>query len=353
MLEPQFIQASLPLFESGEVEVLEWSFDTVLSLEGEPEWLRTLLETYSESQQLLAHGVYYSMFDAHWGKRQEDWLKKLKSETTKYNYKHITEHFGFMSSHDAHRGAPLPVPLNKATLNIGVDRLRRLQDCVEIPVGIENLALSFSKKDVSEQGEFIAELINSINGFVLLDLHNIYCQAQNFNCEMMEIIDCYPLNNVKEIHISGGSWEIGPFDKKQIRRDTHDGNVPIEIFRILPEVLAKCMNVEQVIFERLGNTFNSTQDILDFRGDFQRIKSCVQNCKQTHESIVWQKNSRLENNPISDEILFTEQQLLRSYLTQNIDIEGLRQMKFKNWDTSKWDLNMIATGMDIAKKWNE
>lgn len=46
--------------------------------------------------------------------------------------------------------------------------------------------------------------------FIILDLHNLYCQIHNFNIPFEEILTGYPLNKVREIHISGGSWEDAP-----------------------------------------------------------------------------------------------------------------------------------------------
>jgi len=173
MTEPAFLEASFPLFAEGEIEILEWSFDTIQSIENEPIWLNDLLATYSNENKLIGHGVYYSLFDAHWGERQEIWINKIKKEVEKYKYNHISEHFGFMSSENYHKGVPLPIPLSDDTLNIGIDRLKRLQDAVNLPVGIENLAFSFSKKDVLEQGIFIEKMLDSVNGFLVLDLWNL------------------------------------------------------------------------------------------------------------------------------------------------------------------------------------
>src|SRR5438128_440545 len=127
MHEPEFLQASLPLFENSEVDAIEWSFDTIRYEMYKPEWLHQLLQDDSKNKRVIGHGVRFSLCDAKWSDRQTVWLNGLKKEIKKYNYSHITEHFGFMSSTDFHKGAPMPVPLNKTTLQIGIDRLQRIQ----------------------------------------------------------------------------------------------------------------------------------------------------------------------------------------------------------------------------------
>jgi uncharacterized protein len=172
MAEADFLSAVLPLLQNQFVEVLEWSFDTLDTSE-EPEWLSSLLNFYSENNRLIGHGVYYSLFDARWTERQEIWLEKLKQEVRQRKYNHLTEHFGFMNTENFHQGVPLPVSLNSRTLEIGKDRLYRLQEAVDIPVGIENLAFSFSVDDVKEQGEFLNRLVEDTHGFLILD-YTIY-----------------------------------------------------------------------------------------------------------------------------------------------------------------------------------
>ena len=122
MPEIDFLKASLPLFQNEQIDVVEWSFDTIIKENSEPEWLSGLLNEFGNENKLIGHGVYYSLFDSKWSHRQELWLEKIKKEISKRKYKHISEHFGFMSSPDYHAGFPLPVALNDTTLKIGIDR---------------------------------------------------------------------------------------------------------------------------------------------------------------------------------------------------------------------------------------
>ena len=119
--------------------------------------------------------------------------------------------------------------------------------------------------------EIRVQLPALIAGFLLLDLHNLYCQTINFDRTLDELLATYPLHRVRELHLSGGSWSGAA---KAIRRDTHDGPVPPELFDWLPRVIARCPNVEAVILERLGGTF-STADDEPFRADYRRLKEVV------------------------------------------------------------------------------
>ncbi|MDN3693533.1 DUF692 family protein [Chryseobacterium tructae] len=353
MAEAEFVSAILPLLQSNSVEVLEWSFDTVYHTK-EPDWLNDLLNYYSENNRLIGHGVYYSLFDALWSERQEIWLRKLKEEFHKRNYSHITEHFGFMNTENFHQGVPLPVSLHPKTLELGKDRLCRLQDAVQVPVGIENLAFSFSLDDVMEQGIFLDKLTEGTNGFLILDLHNIYCQSCNFEVGMEDIIKLYPLDKIKEIHLSGGSWQESVYGKKPVRRDTHDDIIPEEILSILPSVLSQCKDLEYVIIERLGHTIGTEEKRNGFLDDFRKVKMII-------GSIDWQiqhrdswikKEVKISKKPLEDRGLYEEQTLLTKLLFDHTAVESIKNQEFQYFKTRNWDSEMILTAQNIIKKWN-
>lgn len=352
MAEADFVSAVLPLLESNEIDVLEWSFDTFYDAD-EPQWLTDLLNFYSENKRLLGHGVYYSLFDAKWTERQDHWLQQLKIETEKRNYNHITEHFGFMNTENFHQGVPLPVPLHSEILKIGKDRLLRLQEVVEVPIGIENLAFSFSADDVKEQGEFLFRLIEDIDGFLILDLHNLYCQASNFNMDIIELVNLYPLEKVKEIHLSGGSWENSMYTKnKYIRRDTHDDVIPQELFTVLPDVIERCHYLQYIIMERLGYTIQSESDKSGFLTDFKKVRQIILNSKQKKPLHQWKKKDMVLTAPLENLLLLDDQKSLNKLLFDSEDPEMIRNYNFNYFKMKNWDLEMIHTATQIVKKWN-
>ena len=277
MLETDYRQAALPLFEEGAVDVLEWSFDMVWGDQRIPDWADGLLDFYGGQNRLLGHGVSYSAFSGKWHHRQEQWIESLRKECDRRPYLHLSEHFGFMTAGSFHRSASLPVPRTAETRRIGRERMVRLHDACHVPVGLENLAFAFGRRDVEEQGRFLDEILEAVDGFLVLDLHNIHCQSCNFGVPALELIRRYPLERAWELHISGGSWSESAAEPERglIRRDTHDGAVPEAVFEMLPDVLALCPNVRAVIFERLGGTFHAAAEREQFARDFRRIHSIL------------------------------------------------------------------------------
>jgi uncharacterized protein (UPF0276 family) len=272
-----FRQAAYPLFEAGEVEILEWSFDVGWGPAGVPAWVRLLIDAYAESDRLLGHGVTLSLFSGAWQPRQEQWLARLEGECRERSYRHVSEHFGFMTAGGFEDGAPLPVPMTPSVLALGRERLLRLADVTGRPVGLENLAFAFGLDDVRGQGELLGGLLDQVDGFLVLDLHNLYCQAANFGQEPERLLESYPLDRVRELHVSGGSWSTPSVPgAAAVRRDTHDGAVPEEVFALADLALARCGRVEAVILERLDGTLGDPAEAEQLRRDYRRLAALVQ-----------------------------------------------------------------------------
>lgn len=286
MVEQDFLAAAYPLFEAGEVDVLEFSMDMGWTPESRPAWAQELLEFFSEQNRLLGHGVLYSPCSAKPGKLHKEWLSRLQAVVKTLQFQHVSEHFGVATGGGYLDTAPMPVPLTDAAVQSTTANMQRLKDVAGVRVGLENLALAFGRRDVLEQGKFLQKVLSTIDGFILLDLHNLFCQMYNFQLSADEILDLYPLELVREIHVAGGSFSRSQFTSKTIRRDTHDGVVPEEVFEFLPLALRRCPNVEYVIFERLGNTMPDDDDKEQMRLDYRRAKDIVEHAYDDKESIV-------------------------------------------------------------------
>ncbi len=268
-----FQQAAQPLFDAGLVEVLEWSFDISWGTKALPQWVLERLEQFSEQHQLLGHGVSYSLLSAR--HESSHWLACLEAECKQYHYQHISEHFGWSATRTFGDSAPLPMPFLPEVLKVGCDRIQKLADIAQVPMGLENLAFAFSLQDVRDQGPFLEQLLKPVDGFLLLDLHNLYCQLCNFQISAADLLNLYPLELVQELHLSGGSWSEGIAGK--IRRDTHDQAIPEPVFELLTLVLARCPNLKAVIIERLGDTLTSVSEHHQFRQDFIRVRDILAN----------------------------------------------------------------------------
>ncbi|RYY55266.1 MAG: DUF692 family protein [Chitinophagaceae bacterium] len=359
-LDTDILTASLPLLEQSKVEGIEWSFDTLFGSTVIPEWFRELLLTYSRAGRLVGHGVFFSLFTGRWLHGQQQWLDQLRKIATEFPFDHVTEHFGFMTGRDFHQGAPINIPFTGSTLAIGRDRLKRIQDAAGCAVGLENLAFAYSLDEVKRHGDFLQQLLLPVNGFIILDLHNLYCQLHNFNMDFEDLIELYPLDKVREIHISGGSFEDSILKPvRSIRRDTHDDRVPEAVFQLLEQTIPRCPNLRYVVLEQLGTALNSAGSKSGFREDFDRMDRIVKSLPATSNptDIFLPHKNGLPFSIAEDEVLYQQQRQLSEILETSTDgTEALARLRKSAlagtaWDFENWDPYMLETAVGIARKW--
>ena len=360
-LDTDILSASLPLFQESRVGAIEWSFDTLHGIKQVPSWFTELLSAFSNEGKLIGHGVYFSIFSGKWSLEQENWLSELKDLSSKFQFDHITEHFGFMTGASFHHGAPLSIPHSKIALDIGRDRLSRIYDACQCPVGLENLAFSYTLDEVKKHGEFLEELISPVNGFIILDLHNLYCQMHNFSIDFEDIIKLYPLNRVRELHISGGSWEDSLLTGMKVRRDTHDHAVPQEVFDMLVQTLGKCPGLKYVVLEQLGDALRDNTSKTAFRNDFLKMEKIIHQANKTR--IIAPLNSFLPPSKLSPGIIVEDenlhnQQMELSVILENsssyqdaIDKLSSSSLADSDWKIENWQPYMLETALNIAQKW--
>ncbi|MDQ5963904.1 MAG: hypothetical protein QG625_58 [Cyanobacteriota bacterium erpe_2018_sw_39hr_WHONDRS-SW48-000098_B_bin.30] len=271
-----FRMATEQLFAQDKVDALEFNFDQPLNGIVLAPWCQELLDKFSSASALIGHGVNLSLLSAQFTKRQQDWLTYTREEFKTRRYVHASEHFGFSEAGPIAQAAPLAVPMDAQSLSVGKEMLKRYAEATQCPVGLENLAFAFSLDDIKKQGDFIDQLISSVDGFLLLDLHNIYCQVTNFDLDALELLHSYPLSKVRELHLSGGSWSPSLSGKRiAVRRDTHDEAVPQEVFNLTALALKLCPNTQFVILERLGNTMLEPELQAEHRDDFDTIREIL------------------------------------------------------------------------------
>lgn len=279
--DADWLGAALPLLHAGEVEALEWGFDSGWYERPAPGWLSELADHYSTAERLIGHGVTFSVLSAI-SDHHDEWLRRFAEECARRRYLHISEHFGMMRTRNFHQGAPLPVPYDPALVRLAVSRLQRMKELSGgTAIGLENLALAFTADDVRGHAAFILELVEPVDGFFLLDLHNLYCQSQNFGIPLQDLVSLFPADRVCELHLSGGSWSEVTVNGSSttVRRDTHDDRVPDELFEVLPFALARFPKLRAVTFEQLGIGLRTAEARAGFHDDFHRIKEIVRGAR--------------------------------------------------------------------------
>lgn len=269
MLDDAFRETALPLFEAGVVDAIEYSFELGWA-RPRPPWAEALLQHYGSAGRLWGHGVTYSPMSAEPSEHHDAWLARVAEDCAALGLNGVSEHYGFMGSGGLDVGAPLPPPPVPEVAQVCTKALRALAVASGVCVGLENLALALSRHDVDTQPQLIAQVLEAVDGYLVLDLHNLWCQAINFNLDPVGLLEQYPLHRTRVVHVSGGSWST--HGATRFRRDTHDARVPAAVFALLSEALGRCPAAEVVILEQLGPTLLDAHAAAGYRDDFSRLR---------------------------------------------------------------------------------
>lgn len=361
-----FLNSTRHLFESGQVDVLEWSFDTCWGKEI-PLYCQSLLKEFSDKNALYGHGVSFSLLTAERTPRQINWLNHLKKEMNQFKYQNISEHFGFLTTHQFIQGAPLSLPCTKEVIDIGINNFKEIQKIVKVPVGLENLGFAFSKDDIYQQGKCLTAILDAVDGFLLLDIHNIYCHMMNFDMSFEQVCETLPIDNVKIIHVAGGMHRAIEHNNKDIYCDSHDAPIPDDLWIVLEKALPSFVNAEALIFERMGSSLTD-HNVDRFLDDFNNLKILINKVNKT----IPQKTSPAlkdfpktsttvtKNNTEDAAELMCLQEFLLDTLYTHTNVETIQSL-LKNYrgnpSYEKWlrslDPSMLEVAARMTQAWGK
>lgn len=145
----------------------------------------------------------------------------------------VSEHLAFVRSDGIEAGHLLPVPRTRASLGVLVENIRRTIDGLPVPFAVENIATVFEwPDDEFTEGEFISEILERTDAFLLLDVANVYACARNRGTDPVRDLGRLPMERVAYCHVAGGH------DAGGIYHDTHCAPVPREVLDLVAEAAA-------------------------------------------------------------------------------------------------------------------
>jgi uncharacterized protein (UPF0276 family) len=129
----------------------------------------------------------------------------------------------------------LPLPYTWEAVERTVERVRRVQDFLEIPVAVENVSsyAGFTASEMTEW-EFLAEVVERADCGILLDVNNIYVSSVNHEFDPMVYVNAVPAARVAQIHIAGHS----KYEKYIL--DTHDHPVIDPVWGLYARAVERC-----------------------------------------------------------------------------------------------------------------
>ncbi len=192
------------------------------------EVLGKILERYP----VIMHGVslYFGSLEPY----DSEFLRLLKNLVQRTKSPYVSDHlcwgsYGGIYSHDL-----LPLPYTKEMAKHTANRIRYVQDYLEVPVCVENVSSYLSYRDsVMTEWEFLSEVAEQADCGILLDVNNIYVSSFNHGFDPKDYLRAVPLNRVRQIHLAG------PSVQDEYLLDTHDHPVPDLVWDLYKHVIEK------------------------------------------------------------------------------------------------------------------
>lgn len=215
------------------------------SLYSRADWLREA-RALGEVWPIVPHGVKLSLasaegVDLNRARKLGDLARELRATV-------VTEHIALTRAGGREIGHLTPVPFTREAVAVvakNVAATRRLLP--DIPFHLENIAwtMRFADDGMGE-GEFHHEVVRATGCGLLLDVANVYANAKNSGVDPRVLLESFPLDAVRMIHVAGGVLEDGFFF------DTHAHPVSDEVMELVSIALDRCGEVP-IVLERDGS----------------------------------------------------------------------------------------------------
>ncbi|GIW43924.1 MAG: hypothetical protein KatS3mg077_1206 [Candidatus Binatia bacterium] len=128
----------------------------------------------------------------------------------------------------------LPLPFTEESLRHVVERVERVQDFLGRQILLENVSsyLEFGHSTIPE-GEFLAAVAAEADCGILLDVNNLYVNAQNHGFDPLRYLDVLPRHRIGQIHLAGYA------DRGTFLHDTHDHPVWPPVWELYREAIRR------------------------------------------------------------------------------------------------------------------
>lgn len=190
------------------------------------------LDLVAEAYPIVMHGVSLSIGSSD--PIDFDYLRRLKALRDRVGARWISDHLCWTGVQGRNSHDLLPLPYTEECLAHVIERVRCIQDFLEMPIALENPStyLEFQGSTLTEW-EFISALAEEADCALLLDVNNVFVSAHNHGFEPETYLSRIPYDRVVQFHVAGHSRR-GP-----LLIDTHIGPVSDPVWGLLRQAHAR------------------------------------------------------------------------------------------------------------------
>jgi uncharacterized protein (UPF0276 family) len=162
---------------------------------------KKFLDKAAEKFPITCHGLSLSI-----GSPDEvdvEFVKQVKKFLKQYNVKVYSEHLSYSKCDNAHLYDLLPIPFRNDAVKHIVQRIKQVQDILEMPLTLENVSYYTPVAAEMCEVEFISAIVTESGCNMLLDVNNVYVNSFNHKYNAKDFIKSLPLKQVAYIHMAG------------------------------------------------------------------------------------------------------------------------------------------------------
>ena len=213
------------------------------------------LSYLSERFPVVTHGLTMSLGGTE--PLDEAYLRELRAFIEGVGSPWHSDHLCFSAAGGAMLHDLLPIAFTEATAARVVDRVRRAQDALGVPMAVENISyyLHPGRGEMSEP-EFLTLVCERADCGLMLDVNNAFVNAQNFGFDADEWMRRAPLERTVQMHVAGherfDEAELVAGATGTVLIDTHGADVPDPVLALFARALPRTGEVP-VVLERDQN----------------------------------------------------------------------------------------------------
>ena len=198
------------------------------------------LERVRELYPLVMHGVSLSVGSTD--KLDLDYLRALKALARRIEPGWISDHLCWTGVQGLNLHDLMPLPYTEEALEHVAGRVRQVQDFLGRQILLENVSsyVNYTHSRMSEW-EFLAEIAQRSDCYILLDINNIYVSSKNHDFAAEQYLQGIPVERVVQFHLAGHSHN------GKLIIDTHDHPVPDPVWQLYERAVQRFGRVSTMI----------------------------------------------------------------------------------------------------------
>jgi len=205
------------------------------------------LERVRERYPLITHGLTMSLGGVD--PLGDEYMRELGRFVGRTGSPWHSDHLCFSGTDGRMLHDLLPLPLTSGAAAHVAGRVREAEDRLELPMLVENITHYLVPGHAAlDEVEFVGEVLERSGAGLLLDVNNVYVNAQNYGFDPLDFMRRVPFGRVRQLHVAGHER----IDEDEVVLDSHGSDVVDPVLALLEWVVERTGPLP-VVLERDNN----------------------------------------------------------------------------------------------------